>query len=236
MDFSRAWHAIVDDQNWLVKVLIGGVMVLLSPLIIPALFVSGYFLDLMQRVALGEDSLPEWANWGHMLVRGLLSLAIQFIYSLPLIILGCCMATVGLLAGQGQGVNARTMSDGASALILCLTCLMVPLAIIIAYVTPAAVLRYAVEGEIAAAFDFNRVFGLIRDNIGPYTMAVVAGILYLVGARGFLLLLLAFLISGLISFVVLAKWREALSARLAERFTKINDKIEKSKTAEDDLL
>ncbi len=177
MDFSRAWHAIVDDQNWLVKVLIGGVMVLLSPLIIPALFVSGYFLDLMQRVALGEDSLPEWANWGHMLVRGLLSLAIQFIYSLPLIILGCCMATVGLLAGQGQGVNARTMSDGASALILCLTCLMVPLAIIIAYVTPAAVLRYAVEGEIAAAFDFNRVFGLIRDNIGPYTMAVVAGIL-----------------------------------------------------------
>ena len=67
-------------------------------------------------------------------------------------------------------------------------------------------------------------------------LAVVAGILYLVGARGFLLLLLAFLISGLISFVVLAKWREALSVRLAERFTKINDKIEKSKTAEDDLL
>lgn len=177
MDFSRAWHAIVDDQNWLVKVLIGGVMVLLSPLIIPALFVSGYFLDVMQRVAQGEDSLPEWANWGHLLVRGLLTLAIQFIYSLPLIILGCCMATVGLLAGQGQGVNARTMSDGASAFLLCLMCLMVPLAIIIIYVTPAAVLRYAVEGDIAAAFDFNRVVGLIRENAGPYTMAVVVGIL-----------------------------------------------------------
>ncbi len=78
--------------------------------------------------------------------------------------------------------------------------------------------------------------GLLYTGARLVLLAVVAGILYLVGARGFLLLVLAFLISGLISFVVLAKWREALSARVAERFTKINNRIEKSKTAEDDLL
>lgn len=179
MDYSRAWHTIVDDQNWLVKVLIGGIMVLISPLIIPALFVGGYFLDVMQRAAQGEDSLPEWTDWGRLLVRGLMWIAIQFIYSLPIVILGCCMATVGLLAGQGS--DARTMSDGANALMACLICLIIPIALIVAYVTPAAILRYATEGEIGAAFDFNRVFGLIRENLGPYTIAVVLGILiYLV--------------------------------------------------------
>lgn len=67
-------------------------------------------------------------------------------------------------------------------------------------------------------------------------MIVVAGLLYLVGARGFLLLVLAFLISGLLSFVVLAPLRDAMSARLARRLTRINDRIEESKTSEDELL
>ena len=67
-------------------------------------------------------------------------------------------------------------------------------------------------------------------------LLVVAGLLYLVGARGFLLLVLAFLISGLLSFVVLAPLRDAMSARLARRLTRINNRIEESKTAEDELL
>ena len=94
----------------------------------------------------------------------------------------------------------------------------------------------AAETAPTAPHGAPRHAGLWYTAARVVLLAVVAGILYLVGARGFLLLVLAFLISGLISFVVLAKWREALSARIADRFTKINKKIETSKTAEDDLL
>jgi TctA family transporter len=45
----------------------------------------------------------------------------------------------------------------------------------------------------------------------------VAGVLILAGARGLLLWVLAFLISGVISLVVLRRQRDAISARLASR-------------------
>jgi hypothetical protein len=45
----------------------------------------------------------------------------------------------------------------------------------------------------------------------------VAGVLVLAGARGLLLWVLAFVISGVISLVVLRRQRDAMSARLASR-------------------
>ncbi|GAA3764465.1 hypothetical protein HDA32_005037 [Spinactinospora alkalitolerans] len=46
--------------------------------------------------------------------------------------------------------------------------------------------------------------------------AVTFGVLYLLGARGFLALALAFLVSGLVSYVLLSKQRDAMSATVAE--------------------
>jgi hypothetical protein len=56
----------------------------------------------------------------------------------------------------------------------------------------------------------------------------VAGVLILAGARGLLLWVLAFVISGVISLVVLRRQREAISARLASRkdSSGINGQIE----------
>lgn len=44
--------------------------------------------------------------------------------------------------------------------------------------------------------------------------AVALGVLYLVGLRSFPLLLLAVLVSGLASYVLLSKQRDAVSARI----------------------
>lgn len=175
MDFSRAWHAMVDDANWLVKILIGGLMILLGFLIIPILFVSGYLIDVIARAARGENGLPEWADWGGLLVRGLLAFVIQVVYALPALLLGCCMAAVATIFGQGSTPN--TSNDTAGFVMLCLSCILVPLGLIIAFVTPAALIRFATEGDISAAFDFNAVLALIRDNLGNYVFAVVASIL-----------------------------------------------------------
>jgi TctA family transporter len=43
-------------------------------------------------------------------------------------------------------------------------------------------------------------------------------VLYLIGARGLLLVALALLVSGIVSFVVLSRQRDAMSSSLSARF------------------
>lgn len=64
--------------------------------------------------------------------------------------------------------------------------------------------------------------------------AAALGVLYLLGARDLLLVVLAVLVSGLISFVVLAKQRDAMSAIVAARVQKVKNRIDASAAAEDD--
>lgn len=64
----------------------------------------------------------------------------------------------------------------------------------------------------------------------------VAGVLYLFGARGFLLLLLAVIVSGLISFIVLDRLRDRVSERVAARMDASRERRERAAAAEDDIF
>jgi hypothetical protein len=63
--------------------------------------------------------------------------------------------------------------------------------------------------------------------------AVTAGVLFLVGARGFLLLALAILISGVISFVLLSRQRDAVSSSVTERANRIRQNLAEGAARED---
>ncbi len=63
---------------------------------------------------------------------------------------------------------------------------------------------------------------------------VVLGVCYLLGARDLLLILLAIVISGLASYVLLARQRDAMSAAVSERMRRLNERIDASARAEDD--
>jgi Protein of unknown function (DUF4229) len=63
--------------------------------------------------------------------------------------------------------------------------------------------------------------------------AVTAGVLFLVGARGFLLLALAVLISGVISFVLLSRQRDAVSSSVTSRAARIRRGLAEGASRED---
>jgi sensor domain CHASE-containing protein len=63
--------------------------------------------------------------------------------------------------------------------------------------------------------------------------AATAGVLFLVGARGFLLLALAILISGVISFVLLSRQRDAVSNSVTERAGRIRENLADGAARED---
>jgi Mn2+/Fe2+ NRAMP family transporter len=55
--------------------------------------------------------------------------------------------------------------------------------------------------------------------------AAAVAVLYLIGARGLILLALALLISGLVSYVVLSKARDRMSASLSGRLTGMRSRM-----------
>jgi hypothetical protein len=63
---------------------------------------------------------------------------------------------------------------------------------------------------------------------------VVLGVLYLVGARGLPLLGLAVLISGIASFVVLSRQRDAMAGSISSRISNFRHRLDEGTRAEDD--
>lgn len=67
-------------------------------------------------------------------------------------------------------------------------------------------------------------------------LAASGAVLWLLGTRGLLWVLLSFVIAALVSYVLLSKLRDDVGRRFGGVFTRINQRIEDSKVAEDDLI
>ena len=64
--------------------------------------------------------------------------------------------------------------------------------------------------------------------------AVVLGLLYVVGARGLLLVGLAVLVSGIVSFIVLSRQRDAMAGAITSRISNFRERLDEGTRAEDD--
>ena len=64
--------------------------------------------------------------------------------------------------------------------------------------------------------------------------AVALGLIYLVGARGLLLFALALVVSGIASFVLLSKMRDAVSSSISGRIETVRSRIDEGTRAEDE--
>jgi hypothetical protein len=63
--------------------------------------------------------------------------------------------------------------------------------------------------------------------------AAVAGLLYLAGARGLLLIALALVVSGVASYIVLSRMRDAMAGTISRRIESVRSRIDEGSRAED---
>jgi hypothetical protein len=168
MDFGRSLSFVFEDEDWVVKVLIGAVLALTGIGFIP---IMGYALEVARRVARGDlEPLPDWDDWGTKIIEGLLSLVISFVWSLPGILLASCVAIVLIPvsdsgSGQGEALAALVMT--------CVGLLVMLYSLVLALVLPAALTHYAVTGDFGAAFRVGEILGMVRNNLGAYLMVLV---------------------------------------------------------------
>jgi len=156
---SEAFEFPKAGDDWLPTILIGGVLSILSALVLPAFVLQGYLVRALRDGAAGERAAPSFTQWGELLVDGLKLFVVNIVYSIvvviPMFIGLSVVGGLGVVAGES---NAGALFTGLVGLVILL--LFVVLGLLLAYVVPAAMANFAIEGRIGAAF----AFGTIREG------------------------------------------------------------------------
>lgn len=169
MDFGRAFTYVTEDADWLKKVLLGGLWILL---VVTSPAAMGYFLEVIQQVAQRRETpLPEWSDFGNKWIKGFLFCIIAFIYSLPgtiIMLIGLVPVFMASLSGSERGAG---LAVGGMFLFMFLAGLWF---LLVAIIFPAVSIQYALYGNFGAAFQFSQILSIITKNIGAYIMAIIA--------------------------------------------------------------
>lgn len=189
MDIGKSISFVFEDEQWLQKVLIGGLVVLggilFSWTVIGAFLafglIYGYMLETIQNVRRGvARPLPEWDEWGEKTVKGVKLLLLQFIWALPIIIVAIPSAILG-------GIFDNTDAQGIAAFIsVCFGCLSALYGIFVLLVTPAITIRFAETEEFSAGLNVSDILAFTRQHLGEVIIVtiVVIAVQFVAGIVG----------------------------------------------------
>lgn len=170
MDVGKALGFPFEDKDWIVKVLIGGILLLIP---IVNFIVFGYAFKVLQKTAReGVYEFPAWGDWGSLFGQGFLVFLVGLIYFLVpgiLYVLGAVFLGGSILAGVGHSFGALPLA-GVGILLLVLGGII---GFVISLFVPMAMTVYADTGEFGQAFDFGVIFSRIGSNAGNYVLSIL---------------------------------------------------------------
>ena len=181
MDFGRCFRFVVDDPEWIKKLLIGGAFTLASALIIGIFFVAGYWVRMLKQVAAGDPRpLPEWDDLGGVFSDGLAIVGVYLVHMLGVFVLvggfGCAGGLVvfglgGLGRGEGPADEALAALGGVGIAFLYVGFILLTVAL--SLYLPAAFVRVALRGGFKDGFDWRANVEFIRANLANYALSLV---------------------------------------------------------------
>jgi len=179
-----------QGRSWPSKLLIGIVLGLAGFLVVPALFINGYSARIMQNIIRADEdpSLPEWTDWGGLLLDGVKLFGVVVLYQLPalLLIVGGYFLSLALSLGFSLAVVPLASSDPnnipawpfigsmfgsfAGIFIAVFGFMLVFVSLIF---VPPAVGNMIAKGEFNAAFRVREWWPVFKANLSGYFLAVV---------------------------------------------------------------
>ncbi len=170
MDFGKAFTFVFEDEDWVKKIALGGLLSLIP--VIGIFLVIGYGLEVTKRVIKGDaEVLPDWSDFGGYLTKGFLVFLIVFVYMLPVFLIQACTSIPFLFDSPDD-----TLTAIFTIVTICFGCFTFLYSLVAYLVLPAAVGRYAATGELGEAFKLGAIFGMVKDNLGTYGMVLLGGI------------------------------------------------------------
>jgi len=177
------------SSNWS-KVVILGVLFLISILIIPLFLALGYMFRVVKATLAGLDELPAFEEWGEMLVEGIKLFLVYLIYSLPAIIIGIfsfisLWSSVSSITYITQSTGGTLTPEmffsilGGTALVGLIFAGLYTLVIYPIMAVAIGNMAYY-DGELGAAFRFSEILSTISeigwvDLIIWYIVVIVVG-------------------------------------------------------------
>jgi hypothetical protein len=173
------------------RLIVGGLLVLLSVFVIPAFAVFGYLIEVLHRTMHGSAEPPAFEDWNQLFVNGLRGTVICLVYAAVFSLVSYLLLVTGavlLLGGYDlTGLGALVVT----VLVLSFT-----------YVVPAALAAFAEERTLGSAFAFDalRVRVTAWSYAASWLVAVVLswlalalmGLLFMTGLGGLLVPFIGF--------------------------------------------
>ena len=164
------------------RIVIGGLLGIFSFLIVPVFALVGYYVEVARAGVEEAPEPPAFTDWGDLIVKGIVGTVIGIAYAIVPILLVMFTSGIGF-AGASQGGTAGGILGGLGALgfIVALLALLV-----VYYAIPAAIVNYAVEGRIGAAFDVSALKPVLLSGdyliawLVPFVLAFVLNIVAVV--------------------------------------------------------
>lgn len=187
MDYGKAFSFVKEDKDWLTKIIIGALMLLASSLFVPIFFLLGYQVAITRNVMDGDDTLPEWTDFGKLFKDGITVGGAQLIYVLPyLLLVGLLAAAIAIPAAASGNDEVAGMLAGGFGLVMGCTSFIFSIAYL--FVGPAVLIQYARTGEFRDCFDFAEIKSIIKSQwvnillvmlimmVASFAMIIVLGI------------------------------------------------------------
>lgn len=175
MGFESAVRYPMNDENWVTTVLIGGAFLLFSFLLVPMILVYGYIVRAISSSTAGDAEPPAFGDWESLLVDGIQAWLVFVVYMLVPLIVGVLTlgASVGaILTGGDAGVSAGIWGLFTAFVLTTL------LSLLFGYVAVVAVVNFAREGRLGAAFDAGTIKTVAFDR--EYAVAWLVSVLVFV--------------------------------------------------------
>lgn len=167
-----------NSSDWIPTVLIGGILGVLTFLVLPAFILQGYGVRVMKSAATGEGAAPSFTDWGSLLVDGLKLLVINVAYGL-VVLIPTGVLLVALVSISSVSTNPPSEPGSAVGVVGLLGLLLVGLlGVLVGYFGPAGYANFAREGSLGAAFDVSTIFAAATTGayLKAWLMAVVLGV------------------------------------------------------------
>jgi hypothetical protein len=209
-----------QGAGWQKRFLIGTLLSFVSFIIpiLPAIFISGYMLEVMRRAVKGEElALPDWTEWGKLGLDGLKYILVNLVFLLPgtlVYVVGFglyFLVTFGFSFGSAVAQNSRGFEYVLvpvfliAIFIFVISIFLGPLLFMLGAIPlPAAVANLAAEGHLAAGFRLRQWLpALWKNKLGYFiTWTILFGlffILYLVFFLAYMTCILCWLIPFLMA-------------------------------------
>ncbi|UCC88231.1 MAG: DUF4013 domain-containing protein [Anaerolineales bacterium] len=196
MDIGSSFTYMFQDEGWIKKIVIGGVVSLIPILNLAAI---GYVIQVIRNVRDGQPlPLPEWDQFGQYFKDGLWIFLIFLVWAIPIILVACLQAV-----GTAALAENEDMASAIGIISACFSCVMALWGLVIGIVSPAIMIRYAEVGEFMAGFRFGEIFSFISANVGSYiVVALLIWVAGLIASLGVILCVVGIIFTQFWSYLV----------------------------------